>query len=107
MRIRFVIMQSDVAEILGILDRVLAIAQAGRQDMTWQSRYADGGELVDDLTDHAARIRIGDMSRLSDLRFLFAPTGPLCEIAASSGWLDIYTLLGNRFDRLHERLGQQ
>lgn len=97
-------MHSAAAEILDILDQVMAIVQAGPQDVSWQSRYADEAELVGDLTEHAELIRRGDMSRLPDLRFLFIATGPLCEIAASSGWLDAYTVLGNRFDRLYERL---
>ncbi|MEU4344206.1 hypothetical protein AB0H00_23590 [Nocardia sp. NPDC023852] len=99
-------MQSAAAEILDIVDQVLAIVQHLPQDLTWQSRYSNGRELVDDLTDHAGRIRRGDSSRLPDLRFLFMPTGPLCEIAASSGWLDTYAVLGNRFDESHERLRQ-
>ncbi|MEV5836947.1 hypothetical protein [Nocardia sp. NPDC052112] len=93
-------MQSDAAKIADLLDRVLAIVATEPQDLSWQSRYAEHGEIVDDLTDHAARLRQGDSSRLSDLRYLFAPTGPLCEIAASSGWLVSYTELGNRFDQL-------
>ncbi|WP_433724230.1 hypothetical protein ACQP0C_26710 [Nocardia sp. CA-129566] len=97
-------MKSEAAQILGILDQVIALVQAGPQDLSWQSRYADEAELVGDLTDHSELIRRGDLSRLPDLKFLFVVTGPLCEIAASSGWLDTYTVLGNRFDRLHERL---
>ncbi|MEV6430877.1 hypothetical protein [Nocardia sp. NPDC051463] len=93
-------------EIVGILDQVLAIVKRDPQELIWQSRYSDERELVNDLTDHAQRIRQGDLSRLPDLSFLFVPTGPLCEIAASSGWLEAYTVLGNRFDELHSRLQQ-
>ncbi|WP_328406239.1 hypothetical protein [Nocardia sp. NBC_00403] len=94
-------MKSAAMEIVGILDQVLAIVKRVPQELIWQSRYSDEQELVDDLTDHARRIGQGDLSRLPDLSFLFLPTGPLCEIAASSGWLDAYTVLGNRFDELH------
>ncbi|WP_062982287.1 hypothetical protein [Nocardia anaemiae] len=95
------------AEILDILERVMAVVRAGPQDMSWQARYADEAELISDLTDHLELIRRGDMSRLRDLKFLFVATGPLCEIAASSGWLDTYTVLGNRFDRWYERVSDQ
>ncbi|WP_433679063.1 hypothetical protein [Nocardia sp. CA-119907] len=97
-------MKAEAAEILDILDQVMAIVQAGPQDLSWQSRYADEAELVGDLTDHSELIRRDDTSRLPDLKFLFLVTSPLCEIAASSGWLETYTALGNRFDRLYERL---
>ena len=99
-------MKSAGAAILDTLELVLAVVQDGAQDLTWQSRYSDKRELLADLTDHAERVRQGDLSRLADLRYLFVPTGPLCEIAASSGWLDVYTMLGNRFDEAYERMGR-
>ncbi|MFQ6395901.1 hypothetical protein ACLMAJ_20835 [Nocardia sp. KC 131] len=97
-------MKSAAAQILDILDQVLAIVHKLPQDLTWQSLYTDEQELVDDLTDHAGRIRGQDFSRLPDLHFLFVTTGPLCEIAVSSGWVDAYAVLGNRFDELHAQL---
>ncbi|MEU7629089.1 hypothetical protein AB0C34_03760 [Nocardia sp. NPDC049220] len=97
-------MEPSVAEIVDIIGHVLAIVRRVPQDLTWQARYSDERELVDDLTDHAGRIQRGDVSRMSDLRFLFVPTGPLCEIAVSSGWLHVYAMLGNRFDECCARL---
>ncbi len=83
---------------------MLRIIRTVPQDLLWQNRYADEAELAAELSELAARIRRGDPSALADLRYLFLPTGPLCEIAASSGWLETYTTLGNRFDELHGRL---
>lgn len=87
-------------QIADILDRVVAIVGAGPQDLMWQRRYHDENELIRDLTTHAARVRAGDTGGLGELALLFAPTGSLCEIAASSGWLEEYTVLGNRLDPL-------
>ena len=53
---------------------------------------------MDDLRDHADRLRRGDASRLPDLRYLLLPTAPLCEIATSSGWAETYRALANRLD---------
>ncbi|GAB0107101.1 hypothetical protein JMUB6875_60930 [Nocardia sp. JMUB6875] len=72
--------------------------------LDWQRRYDEVDDLVSDLDQHVARLRQGDLSGLRELGFLFAPAGSFCEIAASSGWLDEYAELGNRFDRLHARL---
>ncbi|WP_157248742.1 hypothetical protein [Nonomuraea typhae] len=80
------------------MDELLAIVQGSSQDLTWQSRYESEQDLVRDLRDHAGRLARGDVSRLSDLRFLLLPTGALCEIAASSGWLERYVSLANRLD---------
>ncbi|QIS04679.1 hypothetical protein F5X71_22205 [Nocardia brasiliensis] len=97
-------MQSPETELVDLLDQVLAAVRAVPQDLTWQRRYANEQELIDDLDDCVGRIRRHDLSRLDELSLVFAPTGSLCEIAASSGWLDLYTVLGNRFDALYARL---
>ncbi|MFI6502328.1 hypothetical protein [Nonomuraea typhae] len=80
------------------MDELLAIVQSSSQDLAWQSHYESEQDLVDDLRDHADRLASGDVSRLSDLRFLLVPTGALCEIAASSGWLERYVSLANHLD---------
>ncbi len=38
---------------------------------------------------------------LKELEFgvIFAPTGSLCEVAMSSGWDDMYVLLGSKYDQ--------
>ncbi len=89
-----------IEQIAAILDRVVAIVESGPQDLVWQQRYRDENELIRDLTGHAARLRDGDTGGLRELSLLFAPTGTLCEIAASNGWLEEYTVLGNRLDSL-------
>ena len=83
---------------LETVEALLAIVQAAPQDLTWQEHYASEAELVDDLRDHADRLRRGDASRLPDLRYLLLPTAPLCEIATSSGWSLEYLALANRLD---------
>jgi len=45
----------------------------------------------------------GDTSRLSDLRVLFLPTGPLQDIAVHGSWHDRYIALAGRFDELTRR----
>jgi hypothetical protein len=58
-----------------IIDEVLEIVQAHRQDLNWQPYYDDQQELLLDLQDHAERIRSGDASRLPELKFSLLPTG--------------------------------
>ncbi|MFJ1456667.1 hypothetical protein [Nocardia sp. N2S4-5] len=99
-------MNSEVAAVLSILTQVRAVVTSGPQDLTWQSRYADEPEILDDLADHAARLQHEDYSRLPDLSILFAATGPLCEIAVSSGWMHTYRTLADQLDPLLARLRQ-
>jgi hypothetical protein len=81
-----------------IIDELLEIVRAHPQDLNWQSSYDDQQEL---LRDHAVRARGGDGSRLPELKFSLLPTGPLNEIAFSSGWGDSYVRLAGEFDDLY------
>lgn len=91
-------MQPRLAE---LIDELLEIVQAHTQDLNWQACYHDQQALLRDLRDHAERVRRGDGSRLPELRFSLLPTGPLNEIAFSSGWGDAYVRLAGEFDALY------
>jgi hypothetical protein len=86
-------------EALRIMEEVLSVVQAAPHDMSWTA-YEDGESAVADLRDHIERLRRDDLSRLSDLRSLFAPTGSLQELAISNGWSERYMSLAKRFDEL-------
>lgn len=66
--------------------------------------YEDQDELLDDLRDHATRLRAGDTGRVRDLHVLFLPTGPLQDIAIDSRWHDQYMELADRFDRAYQQI---
>ena len=84
-----------------IVNELLEIVRAHPQDLDWQPYYEDQPELLRDLHDHAERIRSGDADRLPELKFSLLPTGPLNEIALSSGWGAAYVRLANEFDGLY------
>jgi hypothetical protein len=84
-----------------IVNELLEIVQAHPQDLDWQPYYDDHQELLDDLRDHAERIRNKDASRLPELKFSLQPTGDLNEIALSSGWGTAYVCLADEFDELY------
>jgi hypothetical protein len=85
----------------GIIDELLEIVQAHPQDLNWQPYYDDQQELLDDLHDHAERIRNEDASRLPELKFSLLPTSDLNEIALSNGWGAAYVRLAGEFDDLY------
>jgi hypothetical protein len=84
-----------------IVNELLAIVRAVPQDVSWQDWYDDEDVLVEDLRDHAERLRRGDGSRLPELKFVLLPTGALNEIAFSSGWGEPYVRLANEFDHIY------
>ncbi|GAA4572288.1 hypothetical protein [Planotetraspora kaengkrachanensis] len=90
---------ADDREALLIMEEVLAIVRSVPHDTTWTS-YEDWDAAVSDIRDHVERLRLGDLSRWPDLRFLFAPTGRLQELAIGNGWSGRYLSLAERFDAL-------
>jgi hypothetical protein len=88
-------------QLVEIIDDLLTIVQSNRQDLNWQPDYSNERDLIEDLRDHAERMRRGDSSRLPELRYVLLPTGALNEIAFSSGWGESYVRLANRFDELY------
>jgi hypothetical protein len=89
------------ARLVEIVDELLSIVQSLPQDVNWQSWYDSEQGPAEDLLDHAERVHRGDDSRLPELKFLLVVTGPLCEIAMSSGWAEDYVRLANEFDGLY------
>lgn len=73
-------------QLVEIAEELMAIAQSNRQDPNWQPHYDNERNLIEDLRNHAERMRRGDSSRLPELRCVLLPTGALNEIAFSSGW---------------------
>lgn len=86
-------------EVLRIMEEVLCRVQAAPHDTSWTA-YEDWEAAVAGLRDHVERLRRGDLSRLFDLRMLFAPTAGLQELAMSNGWSGRYLSLAKRFDAL-------
>ena len=86
-------------EALRIMEEVLCLVQAAPHDTSWTA-YPDWAAAVADLRDHVARLGRDDLSRLLELRMLFAPTASLQELAMSNGWSGRYLALAKRFDEL-------
>lgn len=84
-----------------IVDELLSIVLSCPQDVHWQPWYDSEQELIDDLSDHASRVHLGDGSRLPELKFMLLPTGALNEVAFSSGWGRSYVRLADLFDTLY------
>ena len=91
---------ADLDAVAKIVEESADIVRTGSHDVSWQATFETRESLVAALDDSSRALRSGDDSRLAEIAFWFVPTGPLCEIAASSGWLAEYTALGNRLDAI-------
>ena len=94
---------TPVEEIVAILEEVASILKLPDMDVAW-SRYNNVEEAVEDINQHNARLRRGDLSKMQDLTLLFAPTGSLQEISISSGWGTPFLSIAARFDRAVEAM---
>lgn len=85
-------MQDGTAALLAVLADVRAMLARPGNDYTWSS-FIDAGAALDEAV---AVVRAGGTPAACGV--LFAPTGPIQEVALSSGWGDEFLDLADRFD---------
>jgi hypothetical protein len=83
------------AALLAVLDATRALLARPGNDYAWSS-FQDAEAAVAEIDELAAVVRGGGVP--SGLSILFAPTGPIQEVAISSGWGEEFLTLAGRFD---------
>jgi hypothetical protein len=85
-------------------DAVLAIlretrARLARPDNNFDwSGWEDGEAALNEIDSLIASIRTGALADPTQVAWLFAPTGPIQEVSASSGWGDVCLELAKRIE---------
>ncbi len=87
-------MQRDA--LLCVLAEVRALVALTGNDFSWSS-WADGEAACHELYGLVRRVEAFEFP--SALCVIFAPTGPLQELAIASGWGNESPALAERFDR--------
>ncbi len=90
-----VAMSVDTSGLLAVLAQVRDLLARPDNDYSWSS-FADADTALHEIDELAARVRAGVVPVA--LQVLFAPTGPIQEVALSSGWGDAFLVLADRFD---------
>ncbi|MEV0133968.1 hypothetical protein AB0H83_36560 [Dactylosporangium sp. NPDC050688] len=88
-------MQDATAALLAVLADVRAMLARPGNDYTWSS-FIDAGTALEEIDEAIAVVRAGGTPTACGV--LFAPTGPIQEVALSSGWGDEFLDLADRFD---------
>jgi hypothetical protein len=89
-------MAVDVAALLAVLADTSAMLARPDNDYSWSS-FPDAGTAAAEVDAYASHARAtGEVSLM--LKVLFAATGPIQEVAISSGWGDEFLALASRFD---------
>lgn len=81
---------------LAVLAETRALLALPGNDFSWSS-FLDAEAALAELDGYIDTIRAGDPPPPM-LRVLFAATGPIQEVALSSGWADEYLAVADRFD---------
>jgi hypothetical protein len=74
-------------ESIKVLQEVIELLQRPETEVMY-SQYNSAEEAITDLDDHLSRLLEGDISKIQELKLLFAPTGSLQDISIDSGWGD-------------------
>lgn len=86
----------DVSAVLAVLGEVRELLARPDADYGWSS-FLDAETALAEVDGIADAVRSGRPTPAL-LSLLFAPTGPLQEVAISSGWGDEFVALADRFD---------
>lgn len=81
-------------ELIAVLSAARELLARPDADYTWSS-WRDAGHALAELDGLIAQLR-ADSLLAHDSSFLFVPTGPMQEVALSSGWGDAFLDLANR-----------
>lgn len=86
----------DVTTLVTVLDEVRAWLARPDNDYSWSS-FMDADAALAEIDELVALVRAEGRVPFA-LSVLFAPTGPIQEVALSSGWGDEFLTLADRFD---------
>ncbi|MEQ1823176.1 MAG: hypothetical protein ABL949_11745 [Fimbriimonadaceae bacterium] len=83
--------------VIQILVKIRALLLTPGNDFSWSS-WQDADGAVREIDSLIGRLSAGDSVNDLSLTVLFAPTGPIQEVALSSGWADEFAKLADQFD---------
>lgn len=88
---------SDAAQLLDIFQRARDLVARPENDFAWSS-WRDFEHALDEIDGLVSRLQTGELPTTSEMSVLFAPTGPMQELALSSGWGNRFLQLATEFD---------
>lgn len=90
---------TNTATLLDIFQRIRDLVARPENDFSWSS-WRDMEDALAEIDGIIARLQAGDVPLRFDMAILFAPKGPMQELALSSGWGNRFLGLASEFDDL-------
>ena len=91
----------DIPSLIRVMEQVRERLAAPDADFSWSS-WADSEHALSEV-DHVIQLLKAETVPSALLNVLFAPTGPIQEVAISSGWGDEFLVLADQLDSALER----
>jgi hypothetical protein len=91
------------AKLVCVLQEAMVNLCRPENDFVW-SKWDNAATATTEVASHIDAIERDDLSRLSDLALLFAPTGAIQEVAVSSGWGTEFLALATKFDEVASKV---
>ncbi len=85
------------ALLLDVFQRARDLVARPDNDFAWSS-WRDVEHALEEIDGLIARLQNDDIPDTFDMSVLFAPTGPMQELALSSGWGNRFLGLASEFD---------
>ena len=88
---------SATAALLDIFQRARDLVALPQNDFAWSS-WRDADDASQEIDAIISRLQGGERHLLVEMSIIFAPTGPMQELALSSGWGKRFLGLASEFD---------
>ncbi|RYG28344.1 hypothetical protein EON81_28680 [bacterium] len=87
----------NVEALLAVFRDVRVLVDKPDNDFTWTS-WIDRESATREIDGFLAKLEARESMPIASMNTVFAPTGPLQELAISSGWGEEYLALADRFE---------
>lgn len=83
--------------LIDIFQRARDLVALPQNDFAWSS-WRDTAHALEEVDGLLSRLQAREPVEHSEMSILFAPTGPMQELALSSGWGNRFLQLASEFD---------
>jgi hypothetical protein len=83
--------------LIDIFQRARDLVALPQNDFSWSS-WRDTAHALDEVDEIIAQLQRGEAPSALQMNVLFAPTGPMQELALSSGWGNRFLQLASEYD---------
>ncbi|MHA2245326.1 MAG: hypothetical protein ACXADY_10205 [Candidatus Hodarchaeales archaeon] len=93
--------RKKLIRLIKLLEEVVTIIQQTKSVLLWTKAHSKE-EIILELNVHIQRLRSNDLTKIDEIKLLFAPTGELQDLSLDSGWGETFLVISSQVDNLFE-----